>query len=409
MAGTPNGSWSRRIWEVLQGIISGETVLSTKASNLLDADNSSSSILTAGSVFTGAWVDVGSFSDVIVSVATDQDGTYLIQFSPDGVNLDSSLTRQYRTAQINVPHRFTVTRKYFRVVFTNTSASSQTYFRLQTHLGSYTSLNTPIDSTLSQDFDSVVIRPTNYDNEVVLGLRQGVSPFLKFGYNEDISTAAEEVIGSFGGTFTPLSTATTLTISSSSVNDIVTTGTGARSLFIQGLDSSRRYQFEIINLNGTTPVVTSNTWLGVNRIVVFSSGSLQTNAGNISCTATTGGSSQAYIPIGTGVTQQLIFHTQDGHQGLIKNISFNVLKLSGGQAPTVTIKINVWNPKITNSRYVIRRYKIDTSVTNDLLRAYKIPIKLDPTDVVWASATTTQNSTSIDGEVDILEVRLAAT
>jgi hypothetical protein len=189
----------------------------------------------------------------------------------------------------------------------------------------------------------------------------------------------------------------------------VTTGTGARSVFIQGLDSSRRYQFEFVNLNGTTPVVTSNTWLGVNRIVVFSSGSLETNAGVISCTATTGGTNQAAIPAGFGVTQQVIFHNQDGHQGLIRQISVNVLKTSGGSTPRVTVKLNIWNPKITDTRYVVRRYKMDTSVSNDLVRTYKIPLKLDPTDVVWITVETTQNSTSIDAEMDILEVRLAAT
>jgi len=71
--------------------------------------------------------------------------------------------------------------------------------------------------------------------------------------------------------------------------------------------------------------------------------------------------------------------------------------------------MNVWNPKVTNSRYVLRRYKLDTAVFNDLVRTYKIPIKLDPTEVVWMTAETTQNATIVDGEMDILEVRQAAT
>ena len=403
------GSWERKVWEDLSNVFSGGTVLPTQPSNSLSIENSSTTLLLASGIFTGTWVDVGSFSDLVISVSTDQNGTYSIQFSPDGVNQDSTLTRYYRTDQINVPHRFTITRKYFRVVFTNTSGTDQTYFRLQTHLGSYNSLNTPTDSTLSQDFDSIVVRPTDSDNESVLGLRQGTSPFLKFGYNDSVSTGAAQVIGSFGGIFTPLSTATTLTLSSSSASDSNPSGIGARSLFIQGLDSSRKYQFEFVNLNGTTPVVTSNTWLGVNRIVVFSAGTSQTNVGTISCTATTGGTNQAAIPIGTGVTQQLIFHNQDGYQGIIKYVTFNVLKLSNGNSPRVTIYLNVWNPKVTNSRYVIRRYKVDTSVSNDMQRDYKIPIKLDPTDVLWATVDSTQNSTIVDGEIHLLEVRQAST
>lgn len=377
--------------------------------NFLDSNNSSSSLLTAGGVFTGSWTNAESFSDLVVAVSSDQNGTFSIQFSTDEVNVDSTLTRYYRTDQINAPHRFTITRKFFRVVFTNTSSSSQTFFRLQTHVGSYSNLNTPIDSVLSRDFDSLAVRPTDPDSETVLGLREGINPFLKFGYNEDVSSSGEEVIAHFGGTFTPLSTATTLTVVSSSANDVATTGTGARSLFIQGIDSDRRYQFEFVNLNGTSSVVTSNTWLGVNRIVVFSSGTGQTNEGDISCTATVGGSNQASIPAGTGVTQQAIYHNQDGHIGLIRRVSINVLKLSGGAIPRVNIFINVWNPKITNTVYTVRRFKLDTSVSNDLERTYDIPIKLDPTDVVWLSATSTQNSTAIDAEIDIVEVKQPST
>lgn len=377
--------------------------------NILDSSNSSTTPLAASGVFTGSWVDAGSYSDLIVSVATDQDGTYTVQFSPDGSNADSTLTRYYRTDQINVPHRFTITRKYYRVVFTNTSTSTQTYFRLQTHYGRYSSLNTPIDSTLSQDFDAFAVRPTDNFSEIVLGLRQGYNAFLKFGYNDDIDTTAPEVVASFGGTFTPLSTATTLTLVSTSTSDVSPSGVGARSVFIQGLDASRKYQFEFVNLNGTSSVVTSNTWLGVNRIVVFSSGSSQTNVGNINVTATTGGTNQAQIPAGTGVTQQLIFHTQDGYQGLIKKVSLNCLKLSGGSSPRVTFFLNVWNPKVTNSKYVVRRFKLDTSSANDLVRKYEAPIKLDPTDVVWVTCSTDSNNTSVDGELDIIEARISST
>lgn len=381
----------------------------TGGSNILDSSNSSTAVLASSGVFTGDWVDASGFSDVIVSVSTDQDGTYSVQFSPDGTNVDSTLTRYYRTDQINVPHRFTITRRYFRVVFTNTSASSQTYFRLQTHYGSYSNLNTPIDSTMSQDFDAIAVRPTDIFSEVVLGTRQGYNAFLKFGYNDDVDNSSAEVVASFGGTFTPLSTASTLDIVSSDANDTNSSGTGARSIFITGVDANREFQFEFVNLNGASTVTTSNTWLGVNRMVVYTSGSSETNEGDITATATTGGSNQAQIPAGTGVTQQLIFFNQDGHQALIKQITLNCLKLSGGSSPRVTFFVNVWNPKTTDSTYVIRRFKLDTATSNDIVREFDIPIKLDPTDVLWVTCETNTNNTSVDGEIDIVEVKQAST
>jgi len=385
-----------------------EVSTSGPSGNSVSIVNSTTVALADAEVFTGEWEDVDSARDVVISVSTDQDGTYSIQFSPDGINQDSTLTRYYRTNQINVPHRFTVTRSFFRIVFTNDSGSDQTYLRLQTHIGSYSNLNAPLDSTLSQDFDSVAVRPTDPNSEIVLGTRQGQSAFLKFGFNDDVDTSAEEVIASFGGTFTPLTTASTLILVSSSASD-TSAGTGARTLFLEGLSSTREYQFEFITMNGTTNVTTVNSYLGVNRIVVFSSGSGMTNAGNISCTATTGGSNQAYVPTGTGVTQQLIYFNPDGVQGQIRGLSFSVLKLSGGSAPRVTIRLRVWNPKITNSTYVIRRFNLDTSSSTDITRIYDVPIKLDPTDVLWATIETNTNNTIVDGSMDVIQYRLAAT
>lgn len=377
-------------------------------SNYVSDENSSTVPLANAGVFTGEWVDVSGSSDIIVSVSTDQNGEYTIQFSPDGINQDSTITRYYRTDQINAPHRFTIGRSFARVVFTNSSGSDQTYFRLQTHVGSYGDLNAPTDATLPQDFDSIVVRPTNPDSEIVLGVRQGQSAFLKFGYNDNIDSGAEEVIASFGGTFTPLTTASTMTIVSSSTADTLA-GTGARSLFVEGLDTNREYAFEFINLNGTSSVVTTNSYLGINRIVVFSSGTGLTNAGVISCTATTGGTNQAQIPIGSGVTQQLIYFNPDGTQGQIRGLSFNVLRISGGSSPRISIKLRVWNPKITNSTYVVRRFNLDTAVSNDIVRTYRVPLRLDPTDVLWATLETNTNSTVVDGSIDIVQYRLAAT
>tara|TARA_R110000787_G_C13366580_1_gene440490 strand:- start:49 stop:1233 length:1185 start_codon:yes stop_codon:yes gene_type:complete len=376
--------------------------------NYISEENSSTTLLVNAGVFTGGWVDVSDSSDVIVSLSTDQNGTYTVQFSPDGVNQDSTLTRYYRTDQINVPHRFTITRKFMRVVFTNNSGADQTYFRLQTLLGSYTNLNAPTDSTLAQDFDSIVVRPTDPNSEIVLGVRQGQAAFLKFGFNNDVGSAAEEVIASFGGTFTPLTAASTLIIVSSSTNDAAA-GTGARTVFLEGLNAARKYQFEFITMNGTANVTSANSYLGVNRVVVFSSGSTNNNVGNISVTATTGGSNQAYIPATFGVTQQLIYFNPDGVQGQIRGLSFTCLKIAGGSSPRISIKLRVWNPKITDSNYVIRTFNLDTSVSNEIQRRYDVPIKLDPTDVLWVTVTTDQNSTVIEGSVDIIQYRLAAT
>lgn len=376
--------------------------------NTVNSTNSSTTPLTGGATFTGEWTDVSGYNSTMVAVKADADGSYAVQYSPDGVNADSVLTRYYRTAEINPPHRFTNTRQYMRIVYTNGS-SAQSVFRLQVMLGDFTALNAPLDGTLSDDFDATAVRPTNYDDEVVLGLRQGHSANLKFGYNDDVDIGTE-VIASFGGTFTPLSSATTLTVVSSSTDDDGSpAGIGAQTLLITGIDANRKLQTEVVTMNGTTNVVTSNTWLGVNRVVVLAAGTSKANVGNITITATTGGSNQAYIPAGKSVTQQLIFHTQAGHQGLIRRITINAVRLAAGTQPRITVTLKVWNPGVTNAIYDVRRIKADLSVTNDLRRDFDPPLYLSPTDVAWLECTTDQNNTVVDGEMDLIEVRQVAT
>lgn len=376
--------------------------------NTVDSGNSSTAAITGGGTFTGEWTDVSGYNSTMVAVATDANGSYAVQFSPDATNVDSTLTRYYRTNEINPPHRFTNTRRYMRVVYTN-GASAQTYFRLQVMLGDFTALNAPLDGTLSDDFDATAVRPTRYDDEAVLGLRQGHTPNLKFGFNDDVDIGTE-VLASFGGTFTPLSTASTLTIVSSSASDDGSpAGVGAQTILVTGIDANREFQTEVVTMDGTTNVVTASTWLGINRAVVLAAGSSQGNVGNITITATTGGSTQAYIPAGLSVTQQLIFFTRAGHNALIRRIYINVLRFAAGTSPRVTAVLKVWNPGVTNAIYQLRRIKLDASVTSDVRRDFDPPLLLSPTDVAWIDVTTDQNNTAIDGEFDLVEVRQVAT
>jgi len=103
--------------------------------NKVISENSSTATLVNGGVFTGGWVDVSAYDTVSFSVYTDQSGTLQAQFSPDGSNADSSLSYSV-AASANEPHGLVVTKKYFRIVFTNNSGSNQTFFRLQTIAGS---------------------------------------------------------------------------------------------------------------------------------------------------------------------------------------------------------------------------------------------------------------------------------
>jgi hypothetical protein len=370
--------------------------------NFISTVNSTDVALNASDVFTGTAEDVSQFQSVIVAVKTDQDGTYTIQFSNDGTNWDSVLTRYYRTAQIEPPHRFTITRRYCRVVFTNTSASNQTYLRLQTVFGDKQDLNIPNDSNMSQDYDSISVRPTDYHYEVALGRRQGATTFNQWGYNSDIDIGTETVWTN-GGTFARMTTARTLSIVSTSAND-TSAGTGARSIVIYGVDANWKSQTVVVTMNGLTPVVTTETWMGVNRMAIYLAGSGGVNAGTITATATTDLTIQSDIPLGSGSSQQAIYFVQENHQILMDWLYLTLVKNSGGTQPNATIKCWVTSG-VSGARYEVFRDYINGVIENHTELTPSQPFVVGEKSVVEFQATTDQNNTEIGVRFSLVEVR----
>lgn len=360
--------------------------------NVISVSNSTTVAISASTTFTGEWEDVSNFDSVVLAAKTDQDGTMTVQFSPDGTNQDSTLTRYYRTGQIEAPHRFTITRQYCRVTFENTSATNQTYLRVQTMFAQKSDLNAPCDSTLSQDFDATVVRPTSYHTEIALGRRQGNTLWNKFGYNADIDVGTE-VVASWGGTFTPLLTASTISVSSSSTAD-ATGSSGTTAIYVYGIDENRDIQEELINMNGTTVVTTSTQWLGINRFVMYTVGTGMVNAGKIQITAVTGGSVMAEMPVGEGVTQQCIFHVPRNHQFMTNWMRINSLKQSA-QDPIITVKFWVWSA-ISNGKQEVYRISMDTGVTNDVSETPESPFPLTEQTVCWLECTTDKADTVVN-------------
>lgn len=381
------------------GVTSGD---GESTPRLLDS-NSSTTALNNGEVFTGAWQDVSSYDSVVVAVKTDQNGTYTVQFSPDGTNQDSTLTRYYRTTQIEPPHRFTITRKYCRVVFTNDSGSNQTYFRLQTSVGSKTPLNVPVDAVVSPDYDATVVRPTDYKSEVALGRRQGAELWNKFGYNNDIDTTTDpEIIASWGGTFSYDTTGSTLTIVSTDTADNGTSsplGTGTQQVIIWGVDENWDEVIEIIALNGTTPVTTTNSFIGVNRMSVYLNGTGTSNAGTISAFTTASPTTQlAEMPAGEGTTQQLIFYVPADAQFLAEWLYFGILKVSGGNHPDVTIKGWVYSD-VAKAEFEVYRDALDVQRLNHIKVEPPLPFVIGEKSIIWFTAETTLDNTAIRGRM----------
>lgn len=140
--------------------------------------------------------------------------------------------------------------------------------------------------------------------QVSRGQIQGHSSVTVFGYNPDLDTS-EESIWPDGGTVPHPAAASVLAIASTSTDDDGSpAGTGARTVFIEGLDGSYNVVSETVILNGTTNVSTTNSYLYVNQFYVATVGSGGANAGDITAKVST----TLYDMILTGYNQRTTAH-----------------------------------------------------------------------------------------------------
>lgn len=138
---------------------------------------------------------------------------------------------------------------------------------------------------------------------------QGHEGIIVFGYNPDIDTS-EESIWPNGGEVPHPTVASVLKISSDSTDDDAA-GTGARTVFIEGLDGDYNVVSETVELDGQTAVNTTNSYLYVNQFYVVTVGSGAENAGIVYAgtgTVTSGVPAVIYDLIAAGYNNRTTAH-----------------------------------------------------------------------------------------------------
>lgn len=182
------------------------------------------------------------------------------------------------------------------------------------------------------EFLSQILLP--YGTQVGLGDIDGWSNVFKFGRNPDIDIAtAPQDVWEGGGLYTgqPDSAPETVEVFSDSAADAAA-GTGARTIRIFGLKTSdsTSYESEDFTLDGTTPVVSTESWWRVNRAYVLTSGSGQTNAGLITVRhSTTTANVFVQMAAGTAQTQIAAWTVPAGHQFAIVDAEVSLVRANG--------------------------------------------------------------------------------
>ena len=162
--------------------------------------------------------------------------------------------------------------------------------------------------------------------KVAKGDYYNISTVFKFGRSNAVGLT-EIPIWDGDAAYTFLDTAEYINVSSTSVNDTAL-GSGARTLIMYGLDANFNEISEVITLNGTTPVKSTNQYLRLFRALILTSGTNTpvggANLGIISFTGFTTATLQARIKANEGQTLMAIYTVPAGKTAFITGGVFSV-------------------------------------------------------------------------------------
>ena len=152
----------------------------------------------------------------------------------------------------------------------------------------------------------------------------------KFGRSDSIGTTLVPI--TLSEVYRTPTNATALEVVSSSANDTAA-GSGAREILIEGIGPDWLEQTELITMNGTTAVDSTQTWLRVYRAYVSQSGTYATqsaasHAGNITIQEDGGGDEWAVIAVedsfGKGQTEIGAYTVPSNKVGYLESIAIEV-------------------------------------------------------------------------------------
>jgi len=178
--------------------------------------------------------------------------------------------------------------------------------------------------------------------QVSRGQIPGHSTVIVFGYNDDLDTT-EESVWPDGGVIPHVFVASVMKVASSSAND-TSAGTGARTVYIEGVDGDFAVKSEVVTLNGQTEVNTTHEYLAINQMTVMTVGSTGHNEGNINIgtgTVTAGVPAVLFDLIGVSNNQRTTGHytVPAGYTGYLMQGQFSAGQKSGSTSVTGKLKI----------------------------------------------------------------------
>lgn len=179
----------------------------------------------------------------------------------------------------------------------------------------------------------------DYLNDVSKGFAVGHSALNVAGLNANFNIGTTD-LWEQGGQLVYLSSEETMNYASSDANDTLL-GSGARRLFVSGVNDAGEEVTELIELDGVTPVTGTVPFAVINFMFVQPD-ALGVGAANIgTITATSSGSAtvQCVIRLQAGISKHGFYRVPNGKNAIISGIELNGSKTTGGTNPLLRFNI----------------------------------------------------------------------
>jgi len=239
------------------------------------------------------------------------------------------------------------------------------------------------------------------ENHVAEGRMDGRSYVHLYGRNPSVSSGTvPEDVWNVGGVYAGFSTEveTLSIVSTSTADDIV--GTGTRTVRVYGLDANYDAQEEDVDLDGTTPVTTVNTYLRCWKVLGIASGTGGTNAGDITINhSTTTANVFGKILAGKNTTHQCIYTVPAGFTAYV--VSYEAAMLDNGSNRSIMTGYSKDN---NGNELEIRPFIITTTYNSSFHIHGGLPIP-EKTDLAMRVSSVSGSNADITGSFEIRQVR----
>lgn len=237
--------------------------------------------------------------------------------------------------------------------------------------------------------------------EVQKGNVSGHSLVHKFGRNDAVPNGSWAFVNSLGFTSWPLSAATTVRVKAGNTNDTVA-GSGARKVYVQGIDDSGDEVSEEIELAGTSASsATSTSFFRVHRAWVSAVGTYGgANTGDVVIENSAGGTDLLKIMAGEGQSQFAAWSVPAGKMAYLMSIHLTV---DSNKKANIRVFMRKSNTDATGDMEPKRLKLYFDGVTGDFIYSPRSPGMVIPAETdIWIEAYGDGGTCEVSADFELL-------